>query len=139
MKTVLQTLSEGQGMGRLEPELCDDFVRSFDLDGDGRIDVDEFVAINRFLFMVSCLDGGLDTPANTPANKNTPSSERSAKASGQEKARPSERETRPERHAKGPVSLRDVLAQSQVVGPATCGDEAVNRHVQFASERPVRR
>jgi len=129
MKTVLQTFSEGQGMGRLEPELCDDFVRSFDLDGDGRIDVDEFVAINRFLFMVSCLDGGLDTPANTPANKNTPSSERSAKASGQEKARPSERETRPERHAKGPVCEMCLPSRRS----------SANRHVQFAPERYVRR
>lgn len=56
MGPILTSLSAGQGLGALAYELCGQCMDVFDADRDGRINLAEFIAVNRFFFLVACLD-----------------------------------------------------------------------------------
>jgi hypothetical protein len=56
MLPILTTMSAGQGVKSLTEALCAQFMSVFDVDGDGRLNLIEFTALNRFFFLVACLD-----------------------------------------------------------------------------------
>jgi hypothetical protein len=55
MMPILNQFSEGAMLSQ-SSEVCSRFMRVFDEDRDGFIDMDEFLLINKFFFMVSCLE-----------------------------------------------------------------------------------
>jgi len=56
MLPILTTMSAGQGVKSLTEALCAQFMTVFDVDCDGRLNLIEFTALNRFFFLVACLD-----------------------------------------------------------------------------------
>lgn len=56
MLPILTTMSAGQGVKSLTEALSAQFMTVFDVDCDGRLNLIEFTALNRFFFLVACLD-----------------------------------------------------------------------------------